>query len=262
MISIEDGEDVPDLSPERLRLWLDMHSDISSRIVDAHLADRDTSDRTEIKWAMLQAWRARLAQHGLDDREAWLHVRDLVDRVMCQPKDRPVYSMEATHLGCAAVRDALFAERVLAAIPADQAETIRAKFAALGIPVVARCGSCDRILEQPSDPLSGSSRGECGACVLKHHLGIEPPDLPPDELRAFLAPILDKDRELREMIDTALARAGLDIHSDPQERMVVICMQRLIQQGMDEAQARVKAIEVLSQPWPADWPPLPKFDEL
>ena len=158
---------------------------------------------------------------------------------------------------------ALFAERILRSITADQAEAIRSRFGALGIELVARCAQCDRVLDQPHDPLLDWSRGECAGCVVEFETGKVAPDLPDDELRAFVQPFLQAYRELSAMIDRALAKAGLTVKdSDPAEIMIVIGTQRFLQQGLAEDEARARTVENFSHPWPAHWPKLPSIEEL
>ena len=154
---------------------------------------------------------------------------------------------------------ARFAERILRSIPADQADAIRSRFGALGIELIARCAQCDRALDQPDDPLSAWSRGECAACVVEFETGKPPPDLAPDDLRAFVQPYLIADRELGRMIDQAFAEAGPGIEDDIEERMIIAASQRLIRGGKTPAEARARAIEMLNRPLP---PGFPTIDEL
>ena len=153
------------------------------------------------------------------------------------------------------------AERILRSIPTDQADAIRSRFGALGIELVARCAQCDRALDQPDDPLSAWSRGECAACVVEFETGKPPPDLAPDELRAYVQPYLTADRELGRMIDQAFAEAGPGIKHDIQERMIIAASQRLIRDGKTPAEARAHAIETLHRPMPPGFPTIDKLDE-
>ena len=126
-------------------------------------------------------------------------------------------------------------------------------------PDLARCGDCGRLLDQPDAPLSESVQFDCAACAVLYETGAPPPDLPADRLRAWLAPHLARVRQLRGMIDRALAAAGPSVEDDMQERLIVICSQRLILDGLSEQQARARATAILSEPLP--WP-LPSLDDL
>jgi hypothetical protein len=47
-----------------------------------------------------------------------------------------------------------------------------------------------------------------------------------------------------------------------QDRMHRRCVERFMADGMTEQEATARAWEILHAPWPADWPPLPTFEEL
>ncbi len=62
MLECEDGEGAPDLPPDRLRLWLDMHADVEHRLVEAGPAyhydpvRQRVADRAPLKVEVLDAW--------------------------------------------------------------------------------------------------------------------------------------------------------------------------------------------------------------
>lgn len=86
-----------------------------------------------------------------------------------------------------------------------------------------------------------------------------PPDLPPDDLRAWVRPYLEADRRFGEMIGKAFADARPGIKDDIHERLILIGMQRLIRDGASEAEARSRVVEALNQPCA---PGFPSIDEL
>lgn len=94
---------------------------------------------------------------------------------------------------------------------------------------------------------------------MEFETGKPPPDLAPDDLRAFVQPYLIADRELGRMIDQAFAEAGPGIEDDIEERMIIAASQRLIRGGKTPAEARARAIETLNRPLP---PGFPTIDEL
>ena len=124
------------------------------------------------------------------------------------------------------------------------------------------CADCGRLLRQTDDLLSESMDFDCSSCVVLYERGCAPPDLPPDELRAWLAPILQSVRERRDMVDAAILKAtgtGKASDMDARDLIILIVSQRLIQEGLTEDEARAKAIEVISKPLPFR---LPTIDEL
>lgn len=134
---------------------------------------------------------------------------------------------------------------------------------------VTNCMECGRLLDRADDPLSESTIYECAACLLGCEAGDlapasgkPPPDLAGDGLRTWLAPILAARRERNRMIDEALDKArasGRLRDDDMNEWMTIVAMQRLIQQGMGQDEARAKIVEAFSKPLSFH---IPDFDEL
>lgn len=122
--------------------------------------------------------------------------------------------------------------------------------------------TCGRLLRQADDPLSHNLDFDCAGCVYLYQFGGQPPDMPPDELRAWLRLLLQSERERRDMVDAAILNAtgtGKASDMDAQDLMILIGSQRLIQEGLTEDEARAKVIEAFSKPLPFR---MPTIDEL
>ena len=130
-------------------------------------------------------------------------------------------------------------------------------------PDLTRCLDCGRRLDQADDPLSESVGYDCAACAVLHDMGHPPPtDLGVAELQDWLKPYLAAAREWRDMLDAALRKAtptGKASEMDMGDFLLLIATLRLVQQGVPEDEACVKAEELLSKPLPFR---LLTFDEL
>ncbi len=61
-----------------------------------------------------------------------------------------------------------------------------------------RCLICGRALDRADDPLSVDCGGDCFGCIVEAEDGRSAPDLPVDELRAWLEQRRERERALWE----------------------------------------------------------------
>lgn len=79
MIETEDGRSAPELPPEQLALWLDLRSEIETRLTDRVL-DRNRAplpdcERFDGQDAFTVEWVRRFEAVGVSDSAAWSYVR-------------------------------------------------------------------------------------------------------------------------------------------------------------------------------------------
>ena len=115
-----------------------------------------------------------------------------------------------------------------------------------------RCSICNRLLSQPSDPLSANCGGDCLACNIAREDSEPVPDLAAEELRIWL--------DLRADVEPRLLDATPIYHYDPlkrtaQDRSPIkhatldAWHERLAEHGYTEDEARFLVREIVNRVW-------------